>query len=183
MALQLSVWPLPPFEVSWCYTQTVRLSERGISPSQGLYLHTEQHKHKINAHRHLCLELDSKPRSELPKERRHFIPQTARPLSSPNRTYRHRYFKGQITELLTIHVHSFFQYCWILWERSEFVVERQFQFKVQTDEIDGSVLSHIYMLINGVSMTAEQVSAFPTSLLVAMQPSCYRTLPPYHESV
>jgi hypothetical protein len=24
----------------------------GISPSQGLYLHTEQHKHRINAHTH-----------------------------------------------------------------------------------------------------------------------------------
>jgi hypothetical protein len=26
-----------------------------ISPMQGRYLHTEQHKHRINAHRHSCL--------------------------------------------------------------------------------------------------------------------------------
>jgi hypothetical protein len=38
------------------YTQSVGLLGRGISPSQGRYLQTEQHKHKINAHRHPCLE-------------------------------------------------------------------------------------------------------------------------------
>jgi hypothetical protein len=32
------------------YTQSVGLLGRGISPSQGLYLHTEQHKHRIIAH-------------------------------------------------------------------------------------------------------------------------------------
>jgi hypothetical protein len=32
------------------YTQLVGLLGRGISPSQGRYLHTEQHKHRINAH-------------------------------------------------------------------------------------------------------------------------------------
>jgi hypothetical protein len=30
-----------------------------ISPSQDLYLHTRQHKHGINAHRHPCLEWNS----------------------------------------------------------------------------------------------------------------------------
>jgi hypothetical protein len=34
------------------YTQSVGLLGRGISPSQGRYLHTEQHRHRINAHRH-----------------------------------------------------------------------------------------------------------------------------------
>jgi hypothetical protein len=35
------------------YTQSVGLLGRGISRSQGFYLHTEQHNHRINAHRHL----------------------------------------------------------------------------------------------------------------------------------
>jgi hypothetical protein len=38
------------------YTQSVGLLGRGISQSQGMYLHTEQHKRRINAHRHPCLE-------------------------------------------------------------------------------------------------------------------------------
>jgi hypothetical protein len=32
------------------YTHSVGLLGRGISPSQGRYLHTGQHKHRINAH-------------------------------------------------------------------------------------------------------------------------------------
>jgi hypothetical protein len=32
------------------YTQSVGVLGRGISPSQGRYLHTEQHEHRINAH-------------------------------------------------------------------------------------------------------------------------------------
>jgi hypothetical protein len=51
----------------------------GISPSQGRYLHTEQHKHRINAHRHPCLEWDSNPRSQCSSGRREFMPWTARP--------------------------------------------------------------------------------------------------------
>jgi hypothetical protein len=38
---------------SWCalrLTQTVGLLGRVISPSQGLYLHNDQHKHRINVH-------------------------------------------------------------------------------------------------------------------------------------
>jgi hypothetical protein len=38
------------FSVSWSYTQSVGLLGRVISPSRGVYLHTEQHKHKIKAH-------------------------------------------------------------------------------------------------------------------------------------
>jgi hypothetical protein len=43
------------------YTQSVGLLGQGISPSQGRYLHTEQHKRRINAHRHPCLQWDSNP--------------------------------------------------------------------------------------------------------------------------
>jgi hypothetical protein len=45
-------WALAGFSVS----QSYRLLWRQTSRSQGLYLHTEQHKHKINAQRHPCLE-------------------------------------------------------------------------------------------------------------------------------
>jgi hypothetical protein len=38
------------FSVAIIFTQTVGLLGRGISPSQGRYLHTEQHKHRINAY-------------------------------------------------------------------------------------------------------------------------------------
>jgi hypothetical protein len=43
-------WALAAFSVSRFYTQSVGLLKRGISPLQGLYLNTEQHKHRINAH-------------------------------------------------------------------------------------------------------------------------------------
>jgi hypothetical protein len=43
-------WALDAFSISLSYTQSVELLGRGISPSQGRYLHTEQHKHRINAH-------------------------------------------------------------------------------------------------------------------------------------
>jgi hypothetical protein len=49
------------------YTQS---AGRGINPLQGRYLHTEQHKHRINAHRHPCLEWDSIPRSQCSSGRR-----------------------------------------------------------------------------------------------------------------
>jgi hypothetical protein len=48
--LYSSLLGLGCFSVSWSYTQSVGLLQRGISPSQGRYLHTEQHKHRINAH-------------------------------------------------------------------------------------------------------------------------------------
>jgi hypothetical protein len=41
---------LAAFSVSWSYTQSIGLFGRGISPSQGHYLHTEQHTYRINAH-------------------------------------------------------------------------------------------------------------------------------------
>jgi hypothetical protein len=55
------------------YTQFVRLLGREISQSQGRYLHTEQHKHRINAHRHTCLESDSNPLSRCSSGRRRFM--------------------------------------------------------------------------------------------------------------
>jgi hypothetical protein len=58
----------------WAYTQAVGLFGRGISPSQGRYLHTEQHKDRINAHRRACLEWDSNPRSQFSSGRRRFMP-------------------------------------------------------------------------------------------------------------
>jgi hypothetical protein len=73
-------WALTAFSVSWSYTQSVGLLGRGISPSQGLYLDTEQHNHRINAHkyRHPCLEWDSNPRSQRSSELRQFMPWAAR---------------------------------------------------------------------------------------------------------
>jgi hypothetical protein len=38
-------------------------------PSRGRYLHTEQHKHRINAYRYSCLEWNSKPRFQRSRER------------------------------------------------------------------------------------------------------------------
>jgi hypothetical protein len=51
----------------------------GISPSQGRYLHTEEYKHRINAHRHSCLEWESKPRSQCSSGWRRLMPYTAQP--------------------------------------------------------------------------------------------------------
>jgi hypothetical protein len=45
------------FSVSWSFTQTVCLLRRGLSPSQGRYLHTEQHRQPR-------LEWDSNPQSQ-----------------------------------------------------------------------------------------------------------------------
>jgi hypothetical protein len=55
-------WPFIP--VSQCYAQSVRSLGRRNSLSQGRCLHTEQHKHRINAHRHQCLDWVSNPRSQ-----------------------------------------------------------------------------------------------------------------------
>jgi hypothetical protein len=54
--------------------QAVRFLGWGISPWQGRYPHTEQHKHRINAHRHPCLEWDSNPWSQCSSGRRRFMP-------------------------------------------------------------------------------------------------------------
>jgi hypothetical protein len=52
---------LGSFPVPSSYTQSVGLLGRGISPSQGLYLYTEQHKYKINTHRHPSVLLTFRP--------------------------------------------------------------------------------------------------------------------------
>jgi hypothetical protein len=51
-----------------------RLLGRGIGPSQGRYLHTGQHKPRINVHRHPCPEWDSNPGSQRSNEQRQFLP-------------------------------------------------------------------------------------------------------------
>jgi hypothetical protein len=58
----------------------VELLWREISPSQGRYLHSGQHKQ--NKRKHPCLEWDSNPRSQCSSGRRRFMPQTAPPLWS-----------------------------------------------------------------------------------------------------
>jgi hypothetical protein len=63
-ALQPFVWSWPLFQFLDLFTQSVGLLGRGISPLQGRYLHTGQHKHRINAHRHPCFKWDSNPRSQ-----------------------------------------------------------------------------------------------------------------------
>jgi hypothetical protein len=75
MALQpfIRPWPLLQFHNLFYTDQTVGFLERVISPSQGRYLHTEQHRHITNAHRHPCLEWDSNPRSQRSSERRQFM--------------------------------------------------------------------------------------------------------------
>jgi hypothetical protein len=49
-ALLLGPGLLFSFIIFFFFTQTVGLLGRVITPSQGLYLHTGQHKHRINAH-------------------------------------------------------------------------------------------------------------------------------------
>jgi hypothetical protein len=66
MAIQPFVGPWLFF--SFLILHTVgRAPGRGISPSQGRYLHTEQNKHRINAHKH------SNPRSQFLSRRRLFM--------------------------------------------------------------------------------------------------------------
>jgi hypothetical protein len=49
-------WTLAAFLGSSSFTQAVRLLGRGISPSQGRYLHAGKHKHRMNAHGHPTLK-------------------------------------------------------------------------------------------------------------------------------
>jgi hypothetical protein len=49
MALQPFVGPSPLFQFFHLHT-VGKLRGKGISPSQGLYLHTQLYKHRINAH-------------------------------------------------------------------------------------------------------------------------------------
>jgi hypothetical protein len=63
------------------YLRAVGLLGRVISSSQGLYLNTRQHKHRkthIHTIKHPCPRWDSNPQSRPPRDRRLFMPQTAR---------------------------------------------------------------------------------------------------------
>jgi hypothetical protein len=87
MALQLFVGPWPLFSFL-IYTQSVGLLGLGISLSQGRYLHTEQHRHRIIAHRHPCLEWDRIPQHQCSRgSRKETMPQTALPLWSAPQFY------------------------------------------------------------------------------------------------
>jgi hypothetical protein len=55
---------------------------RGISLSQGRYLLMGQHIHRINAHKHPCLQWDLNPRSQCWRGRRQIMLWTALPLWS-----------------------------------------------------------------------------------------------------
>jgi hypothetical protein len=48
-------WALAAFSVSWSSTLSVELLGRGISPSQGRYLYTAQHKHRTNTDIHASI--------------------------------------------------------------------------------------------------------------------------------
>jgi hypothetical protein len=61
MALQPFVGPWRLLQFRNFFTQTVELLGRGISPPQGRYLHSEQHTHRINAHRYPCLWMEFEP--------------------------------------------------------------------------------------------------------------------------
>jgi hypothetical protein len=66
-------WAVAAYSVPYSYIQSVTPLGRGISPSQGRYLHTEQHKHRINADKHPCLEWDSNTWSQRSSGRRRFM--------------------------------------------------------------------------------------------------------------
>jgi hypothetical protein len=55
------------------HTQSVGLLGRGISASQGRYLHTKQYKHRINAYRHPWIEWDKNSRSQCSSGRSRFL--------------------------------------------------------------------------------------------------------------
>jgi hypothetical protein len=63
--------PWPFFQFLDLYT-VGRTHLTGDPPRR--YLHTRQHKHRINAHRHPCLEWNSNPRSQYLNGRRLFMP-------------------------------------------------------------------------------------------------------------
>jgi hypothetical protein len=80
-ALESFSWALAASSVSWSYTQSVGLLGRGISPRNAA-TYTGKHKHRINAHRHPCLEWDSNPQSQCLSGRREFM-LYYRPVCSP----------------------------------------------------------------------------------------------------
>jgi hypothetical protein len=72
-------WTLAPF-FNFLILYTVgRTLSTGNQPVARQYLHTEQHKNRVDAHRHLFLEWNSNPRPQCLSGRNQFMPQTARP--------------------------------------------------------------------------------------------------------
>jgi hypothetical protein len=80
MALPALSMARPLIQFRTHVSQMMGLLGRRISPSQGRYLHREEHKHRINADRHKFPECDSNPRSQCPGERRQFMPLTVQTL-------------------------------------------------------------------------------------------------------
>jgi hypothetical protein len=58
------VGPWPRFQFLDLFTHSVGLLGWGISPLQGHYLHTGEHKNRIKAHMLPCLKWDWNPRSQ-----------------------------------------------------------------------------------------------------------------------
>jgi hypothetical protein len=68
-----ALWDFGCFFSFIIYTQWVGLIGQGISPSQGCYLHREQHKLRINAHKLPCLEVGFKHTNPVLKRARWFM--------------------------------------------------------------------------------------------------------------
>jgi hypothetical protein len=66
-------WALAAFQFLNLFT-VGRTLGRGMIPPQGRCLYREQHKYRINAHRHPCLELVSNSRPPCSSGRRMFMP-------------------------------------------------------------------------------------------------------------
>jgi hypothetical protein len=73
MALQ-PLWALAAFSVSLSYTQSVGLLGRGSARSKAATYTQNQHKRRLNGHRHPFLEWDLNPQSQRSSERRQFMP-------------------------------------------------------------------------------------------------------------
>jgi hypothetical protein len=63
-----------PFHFSFLISDRRQDSSDGGSACRKAAAYTGQHKHRINADRHPCLEWDSNPRSQCSSQRRQFIP-------------------------------------------------------------------------------------------------------------
>jgi hypothetical protein len=71
VALQPFVGPWPLLQFLNLFSQSVGLLGRGISPPQGRYRTTQTQNKRT--YRHPCLELDSKPRTQLSSDRKQFV--------------------------------------------------------------------------------------------------------------
>jgi hypothetical protein len=66
-------WTFAASSVSWSLTESVGLLARGSARHKAA-TYTWQPKHKINTHRHPCLQWDSSPTSQCSRGRRQFMP-------------------------------------------------------------------------------------------------------------